>query len=264
MTSVKEQYLQDYFAKLDLQGIKLTDPQKWWYSAKYETLGEDILREFPSTPEEAFQSSQEGYWYVSYIKELYDQGHVCNVSYDRALPVHTAWDLGQADSMSIWFFQINRSGDINLIDFWQKNNTPLDQVSSMLKIKGYNYGCHVWPHDAAARDRAGITFVQQCAPLGLYGLVLEPHAFIHGINLVKSTFSRCWFDRTKCAEGLKMLESYQKKWGSNFGGWTSEPVHNFASHCADAFRYLCAAVDKIGNSDGSTEKDLAVLRKYWG
>lgn len=256
--------LKDYFAKLALDGITLTDPQKWWYAFKCKTQKDDMFREFPSTPDEAFSASQDGYWYASYLKELYDAGHVTNVSYDRALPVHTAWDLGQSDQMAIWFFQINRSGDVNVFDFWQKSNTPLDQVSIMLKTKQYNYGLHIWPHDAAARDRSGITFVQQARPLGITGIVLEPHGLIQGINLVKTTLSRCWFDKTKCAEGLKLLENYKKKWSTSFGGWTSEPVHDECSHCADAFRYLCAGLQRVTGSTGTLDKDLSILRKFLG
>ncbi len=255
--------LNDYFNKLHLDNIKLTQEQKWWYANKYKTQKEDMFREFPSKPDEAFSASQEGYWYATYTKELYDSGHIINIAYDRALPVHTAWDLGQSDSMSIWFFQVNRSDDINLIDFWQKNNTPLDQVNIMLTAKGYNYGKHIWPHDANARDRSGITFVQQARSIGIVGMVLEPHAFIQGINQVKTTLSKCWFDKKKCAEGLKLLENYKKKWNTSFGGWTSEPVHDDCSHCADAFRYLCAGIGRIIGSSRPLERDMSALRKFW-
>lgn len=258
------QDLKDYFAKLALNGIVLSDPQKWWYAKKAEIQGEDMLREFPSTPEEAFSASQEGYWYASYIKELYDTGHITNIAYDRSLPVHTAWDLGQADYMSIWFFQVNRSDDINIIDFWQKTDTRLDQVAILLKSKNYNYGTHIWPHDANARDRSGITFVDQARTLGLTGTVLDPHGFMQGVSLVKSTLSKCWFDKTKCAEGLKMLENYKKRWSSSFGGWTSEAVHDQASHASDAFRYLAAGVSRLVGNTGSLEQDYSILRKFFG
>lgn len=255
--------LKDYFNKLALDGIRLSDPQKWWYANKYKIQKEDMHREFPSKPEEAFSASQDGYWYASYIKELYDSGHVTNIAYDRGIPVHTAWDLGQADAMAIWFFQVNRSDDINVIDFWQKSNTPLNQIAVLLKEKGYNYGVHLWPHDANARDRSGITFAQQARPLGISGIVLEPHGFIQGVNLVKTTLSKCWFDKTNCSEGLKLLENYKKKWSISFGGWTSDPVHDNCSHCADSFRYLCAGVKRVTNNS-SLENDFSALRKYWG
>jgi hypothetical protein len=256
--------LKDYFAKLALEGIRLTDPQKWWYVKKHAIQKEDMLREFPSSPDEAFSASQEGYWYATQIKELYDTGHICNVSYDRGLPVHTGWDLGQADPSAIWFAQINRAGDINVIDFWQKKDCPLDQVAIMLKAKGYNYGTHIWPPDARARDRAGITFEQQAHPIGLQGLVLDQHGLLDGIRMVKTTLSKCWFDSHKCADGLRMLENYKKKWNSSFGGWLADPVHDECSHPADALRYLFAGIDKIAGSSGSLEKDYSILRKYWG
>lgn len=258
------QDLKDYFAKLYLQNIKLTEEQKNWYAKKSEIQKENMLQEFPSTPDEAFSASQEGYWYASYLKELYDSGHISNVSHDRALPVHTAWDLGQHDHMAIWFFQINRSDDINIIDFWMKTDCPIAQVALMLKEKKYNYGTHIWPFDADSRDRSGSTFVQQARNFGIQGLVLEQSGFLQGVNLVRTMLSKCWFDKTKCADGLRLLENYKKKWNSSLGGWTSEPVHDESSHCADSFRYLISGINRITGSSGSLEKDYSILRKYWG
>lgn len=256
--------LKSYFAKLALEGIDLKDPQKWWYANKAQIQKEDMQREFPSKPEEAFSASQDGYWYASIIKQLYDTGHVSNIGYDRALPVHTAWDLGQSDSMAIWFFQINRSDDINIIDFWKKNNTKLEQIAILLKEKAYNYGMHIWPHDANARDRSGITFTQQARSLGLTGTVLEPHSFIQGVNLVKTMLSKCWFDKTTCKDGLCDLENYKRRWSTSFMEWTSEPIHDSCSHAADAMRYLCAGIKRVTASTNSLENDFAALRKYWG
>ena len=255
--------LGDYFAKLELDGITLTNGQKRWYSKKYEILQEDMLREYPSTPEEAFQASQEGNWYAKQMKELYDSGHVTKISYDRAIPVNTAWDLGQDDFCAIWFFQINRAGEVMLIDYWQRTDTPIDQVAQMLTAKGYTYGTHIWPGDARARDRAGVTFEHQARQYGLSGLVLEPHGLLDGINLVRTTLSKCWFDSSKCKDGLAALSNYKKRWNATFGSFTSDPFHDKASHGSDAFRYLCAGLKKISNS-GTVENDAAALRSYWG
>jgi hypothetical protein len=255
--------LQEYFAKLELEGIKLSDQQKWWYAAKYQTLKNEIWREYPSKPEEAFQASQEGFWYAKQMKELYDAGHVMNISYDRALPVHTAWDLGQADMTAIWFFQINRAGEINLIDYFQKSDFPLSQLAQMLQSKGYTYGTHLWPHDANARDRAGITFVQQARAFNLNGVVLEIHGIQQGINLVRETLGKCWFDAKKCHQGIIALENYKKRWSSAIGGFTSEEVHDESSHGAASFRYLCSGLGKIQGSK-NLENDMKAVRAYWG
>ena len=256
-------HLSDYFADLSLKGIHLTDGQKRWYAKKQELLHEDILREYPSTPDEAFASSQVGNWYSTQMKELYDKGHITTISYDKSCLVHTSWDLGQADYMAIWFFQFNRVGEIMVIDYFQKTDCPLDQIVQVLNSKGYSYGTHIWPHDAKARDRAGITFEMQAHQFNLSGIVLEQHGLLDGINLVRTTLSKMWFDKTKCREGLNALENYKKKWNNQIGGFTSQPLHNDASHGSDAIRHLCAGYQKITDS-GTVEDDFAAMRNYWG
>lgn len=256
--------LVNYFDKLANLGIALTDGQKNWYAKKYETQAEDMLREYPSTPEEAFQASQVGNWYATQLKELHSSGHLTTITYDRSIPVHTAWDLGQRDPCAIWFFQINRAGEIMVIDFFQSSDTQLNQIAQMLKDKGYTYGEHLWPHDANARDRAGITFVQQAAEFGLRGIVLEQHSLIDGINLVRLLLSKCWFDEKRCREGIIALENYQKKWNTQIGGYSSDPLENKYCHAADSFRYLAAGYKNILSQPVSAEKDYEAARKFWG
>ncbi len=254
---------ESYFDKLEVSGIKLSLAQKRWYVKKLAIQGEDMLREFPTTQEEAFASSQVGNWYATQIKDLYDTGHVTTISYDRSQPVHTAWDLGQADYMAIWFFQFNRVGEIMVIDYFQKTDCPIDEAAQMLNARGYSYGTHIWPQDAKTRDRAGITFETQAHEFNLQGLILEQHGLLDGINLVRTTLSKMWFDEKRCQKGLKALSDYKKKWNTQIGGFTSHPVHNSASHGSDAMRYLCAGYPMITDS-GTVESDFKAMRSYWG
>ena len=46
---------------------------------------------------------------------------------------------------------------------------------------------------------------------------------------------RSWFDKDGCAEGLKKLRAYKRQWNEQMGIWRAEPVHDSASHSADAF-----------------------------
>ena len=49
----------DYFAKLKtVHGIDLVAAQQAWYVSKAETQLEDMKREFPATPDEAFSSAR--------------------------------------------------------------------------------------------------------------------------------------------------------------------------------------------------------------
>jgi hypothetical protein len=251
----------EYFDKLSLSGIDLSDEQKWWYVSQKETQGEDMLREYPSTQEEAFMASQEGTWYTSQIKELLESGRVTSVSHDKACLVNTAWDLGQADALVIWFFQVTPSGEIRVIDYFERSDCALDEVVQVLQSKGYTYGTHIWPHDARARDRAGITFEQQASEYGLSGIVLERHGLQDGIQKARLMMSRMYFDEEKCREGLNALQKYKKKWNTSIGGFTSEPLHDQYSHGADAFRYLCAGLDRVTQESG--ESDEAALKAFF-
>ncbi len=255
--------LVEYFDKLHNMGIILTDGQKRWYAKKKETLREDLLREYPSTPEEAFLASQEGNWYSTQLKELREAGHITNISYDKTRPVNSAWDLGQSDAQVIWFFQIDRAGEIRVIDYFEKSDFPLDRTVEMLNQKGYSYGTHIWPHDARARDRAGITFEQQAKEFNIHGVILEQHGMLDGINLVRTTIPKMWFDKIKCNQGLIALSNYKKEWNTRIGGFTSKPRHDEASHGADAMRYLVAGLPKV-TSQGTIEDDAKALRGYWG
>lgn len=255
--------LKDYFARVSIRGIKLSPAQKSWYAKKHETQGEDMLREYPSFSDEAFMASQDGYFYSQQMNDLHEAKHITNISYDRALPVHTAWDLGQADFMCIWFFQVNRAGEIMMIDYFKKRDARLELVVAMLKDKKYTYGTHIWPHDAKARDRAGITFARQASEFGLSGTVLEQPDKQAVIRQVRGTLGKCWFDQTKCKEGIADLQNYKKRWSTTTGSWTSEPAHDDASHGADAFSYLVMGLPFI-LGDGSLENDVKALNKYWG
>lgn len=46
-----------YFSELAEKGIKITEQQKSWYALKWSTQKDDMKREYPSTPEEAFEAA---------------------------------------------------------------------------------------------------------------------------------------------------------------------------------------------------------------
>jgi hypothetical protein len=93
-------------------------------------------------------------------------------------------------------------------------------------------------------------------------MVLDQSGLVDGIRLVRTTLGKCWFDVTKCRDGINDLQNYKKRWNSAIGGWTNEPIHDDASHAADAFRYLAQGYGKI---DSSNLSDMSkALRGFWG
>ena len=46
------------------------------------------------------------------------------------------------------------------------------------------------------------------------------------------------FDAKRCAQGLESLRSYRTEWDEKARAFKKTPDHNWASHGADAWRYL--------------------------
>jgi hypothetical protein len=65
------------------------------------------------------------------------------------------------------------------------------------------------------------------------------------IHAVRSMLPIVWFDNTLCEAGIFALESYSRKWDDKNKVYGQEPIHNWASHCADAFR--TGASDESGS-----------------
>jgi len=261
--------LKDYFHKLESQGINLSGSQIAWYCKKYKTLEDDILREFPSTPDESFQGSASGLFYGKCLADARIQKRISNVTYDPHTIVHTAWDLGYGDYTSIWFFQLVGK-EIHLIDFYQDNGKSLAEYIHEVKKKPYTYGTHIAPLDAAAHEYThGASRQQVAKELGLNFTLVHSQkekklTVIEGIDAAKAIFARCWFDETKCGEGIRMLENYRKEWDERLCKWSDKPVHDYASHASDSFRYLAVGLSKLTGNAGTMEDDYKALHKYFG
>src|SRR5262245_49804874 len=69
--------LRKYFEKLETcDGIQLNDRKRAWYAKKIETQLEDMKREYPSTPAEAFEASIEGAYYAEQMAQAEIQGRI--------------------------------------------------------------------------------------------------------------------------------------------------------------------------------------------
>jgi phage terminase large subunit len=49
---------------------------------------------------------------------------------------------------------------------------------------------------------------------------------------------RCYFDEVKAKSGIEALMHYKRDYNSRINEFKATPVHDWASHGADAFRYL--------------------------
>jgi phage terminase large subunit len=81
--------------------------------------------------------------------------------------------------------------------------------------------------------------------LGLKNLQLAPlHRLEDGINAVRVFLPKCWFDAEKCARGIDALKLYRAQYDDKLQALRPQPVHDWTSHAADAFRYLALTLDR--------------------
>lgn len=208
--------------------------------ARKQMTPEQYAQEF----ECAFDVPALGAIYAKEFGEAATEGRVCSVPYDKAALVHTAWDLGVGDDTCIWFWQ-SVGKEIRLIDYYANRGQPITHYLAVLGQKGYAYGQHYVPHDAEARERwTANTMTQVAEEQGFRMEVLPREDVEQGINAARMLFSRCWFDEKKCREGLDALMNYRREYAEKLGQFKPTPLHDWASHGADAFRYLAMSVEK--------------------
>lgn len=217
--------------------------------AYVKEFGEDQGRAmFEQEYECSFDAALLGAYYGAEFRNIEELGRICEVEYQPGHPVFTAWDIGYNDDTSIWFYQVIK-GEIHVIDFHTSNAHDIDWYCDLLEKRGYDYAKlgsmpFLWlPHDARAKTFAsgGKSVQEQFEARGYKSLIVPELSLQDGIQASRQALKRCYFDATKCEDGIEALRMYQREWDDDNKMFKDRPLHNWASHPADAFRYLAIA-----------------------
>lgn len=214
-------------------------------AARSQMTADEYAQEF----ECSFEAAVKGAIYAREMEATREQKRITRVPFDPVLPVDTDWDIGYGDATAIWFSQSLKSGEVRVIDYYEASGEGLPHYAQVLKRReverGYVYGSHWAPWDFAAMsfetgksrmDAArehGFAF-KQCPRLARS----EEGEVEEGINAVRMLFPRCWFDAERCNAGLEALMHYRRDYNQRLNEFKATPVHDWASHGADAFRGL--------------------------
>lgn len=202
----------------------------------------------------SFSCGVSGSYYIKYIDKLRINGHIGNVEWQNAFPVHTAWDLGVRDSTAIIFFQ-HIGTSLHIIDYYEKAKEGLEHYAEYLQSKPYIFGKHIAPHDIRVREfGSGITRIEKARQLGINFTMSNQVSIEDGIEAVRSTLNRCYFDERNCLHLIKSLEKYRQEFDSKRKTYKHRPLHDSSSHAADAFRYLCVSLPKITDRQSTPEE----------
>lgn len=170
------------------------------------------------------------------------EGRITKVDCDPSLPVHTAWDLGKGANMAIWMFQV-AGKEIRVIDHHEGAHADaIPQCVTVLEGKNYKWGNDYVPHDAKAVEiGTGRTRVETLIKLRRKPVLVPGHEVMDGINAARLTLPMVWFDRDRCSDGIEALKQYRADFDEKLRTFKDSPRHDWASHSADAFRYLAMA-----------------------
>ena len=192
----------------------------------------------------SFDAAILGAYYGKEMAEAQRQGRITSVPIEPDVPVNTAWDLGNGNHMAIWCWQAI-GPEIRVVDFLQEYGYDMGKYCEDLDAKGY-HGVDFVPHDARVKSmETGKTRIETLIKHGRLPKIVSNHYVEDGINAAKIEFKRVWFDETNCAPGLEALRQYRAEYDEKLKAFKNTPRPDWASHPADAFRYLCMAYKEI-------------------
>jgi hypothetical protein len=214
-----------------------------------------------------------------YAKELADARTTGRIGLDfdpANSPVYTSWDIGRTDATAIWFWQL-AGGEIRILDYYEAQLKDVDHYVSQITgrevlnpmaewaygshqirwgqdIDGlehrrkYDYGMHYVPHDAAHRPLVGGgQSIEQMLrkALGRVQVIDNKHVgFIGQVALTRAMLQRAFFHR-RCDTAIDMLGMYRYSYDEKRRKLSTDPVHDWTSHGADALRIGSVAISQL-------------------
>lgn len=235
-----------YFAKLEQKiGRQLTIGQKCWYVKKKSTLKELMRREYPSTPQEAFEVAIEGSYYANEFLRIDEEGRICELPFQSSIPCRTGWDLGFDDFNAIWVYQ--KIGEwFHFLKYYENCHEGLGHYAHWCRDwkdeKRGSYDRHWLPHDVNVTDISRNdkkTRKQVLEDDGLDNIrVVEKKSIQFGIEESRQLLARSKFDAVGCDVGIKRLRNFRKDYNIKTEKWTDSPRRDNNKHGADALRYV--------------------------
>jgi len=233
-------------------------PQSEIDAVKAQISEDQFMQEYETN----FEAAIIGAFYGVEMRMAADDGRITEVKYDPSLSTYTAWDLGYRDDTAIWWYQVVK-GEIHIIDYHSVSGASIPEIAKVVLKKPYHYMKHYLPHDARAKTLAaqGKSIIEQLGEfLGLSNLAIVPDLSVQdGIQAVRMTLPRCYFDEEKCLEGIEALRQYQREWDEDKKSFRSSPKHDWTSHGSDAMRMLAIAWrDEPSKRMNAAERPLIV------
>ena len=218
-------------------------PQSELDDAAKSMTQDQYLQEFECD----FESAILGAYYGKEMRQLTDQGRITPIEFDPMFPLFSSWDLGFSDDTTVWTWQVVH-GEIRFLDYHTSNGQSIPfytgYIAQQEQKYGVKYKTHYLPHDARAKTLAsgGKSIIEQLSvKIKLESMKIVPNLSLQdGIQATRMMLLRSWFD-PKCEDGIECLRQYERAYNEDKKIFSDKPLHNWASHGADAARMAAIA-----------------------
>jgi hypothetical protein len=192
----------------------------------------------------SFNAAVEGSYYGKLINDLEENGRMCAIDRDDLCRTYVAWDLGIGDSTAIFVMQI-AGQEFRVMDHVENHGQGLDWYVEWLKENNWHKAEQLLPHDVEVRELGtGKSRIEVLREAGLDCKVLPRLAVDDGIQAVRRLLPKCWFNMPKVKQGLDCLRNYRREYDEKRNVFYDKPLHDWASHSSDSFRYLALGLEQ--------------------
>jgi len=130
-------------------------------------------------------------------------------------------------------------------------------IQEFSKANSIQYRGHFAPHDIKVRElTSGKSRFEYALSRGFRFQIVPNIPIQDGIDAVRAQFPSLIFHEKNCAKGIDCIMEYRKKYSEEHHCYSDKPLHNWASHGADALRYLV-----VGWQDYYADKTPSKARK---
>jgi hypothetical protein len=225
---------------------ELADARKVMSESQYE-------QEF----ECSFEAAILGAVYGKDITRARNAGRIGKVPHAPEKLTFCSFDIGFGDSTAIWFWQVI-GNEPRFVDFYESNGEAITHYLGVLKRRDYNYDTLWLPHDAETNGKfaTGKSIAEIVRENGFKVRIAPNLSLEEGINQGRLLLSKALIDERKCAAGIEALAAYRWDYNQRLDELKSIPVHDWASHAADSWRYAAVSMRVAEQKPAALKYDL--------
>jgi len=259
-----EEFEEEGITKCFIQATIYDNPHLMEADPKYvkflESLPETLREQWLNGSWEDFDI--EGAYYIKQMNVAAKAGRITDVPIEPTLKTFSYWDLGIADATSIWVIQAH-GNELRAVAYYENSGEGLRHYVNWLHdlrdTHDFVFEGHYFPHDIRVRELStGQSREVALRKMGINVRMVPNKGLMDGIEAGRNIIGRVWFDAENCKDGIKCLKNYRKEFDEKHNVFKDKPLHDWASHGADAWRYFALSwndqlsINNRRQSHGST------------